>query len=142
PFVDARFPDDVHMPDDCPAEVPPPDDDPWPMPNFHRQTEWRPALKGALPPWDPDFAAGEARFAAWTRLLVEPRLPDGSYDPLSLGVPADSIGPAIGRGIGPPRRDFMTLSLEIGLRFVQAPAATPAWVLQDMQCWIAANGYA
>lgn len=141
-FVDARFPDDVYMPDDCPPELPPPDDDPWPPVNFHRQTEWRAALKGAVPPWDDAFTAGPARFAAWTRLLVEPRLADGSYDPLSLGVPADSIGPAIGRGLGPPRRHFMTLSLEIGLRFIQAPTTTPAWILQDMQCWQCGDGYA
>lgn len=141
-FVDAQFPDDVHMPDDCPPEEPAPPQYQWPQIPFHDQTEWRPALKGAVAPWDPTFTKGPARFAAWTRLLVEPRLADGSYDPLALGVPADSIGPAIGRGLGPPRREFMSLSLEIGLRFVQAPTTTPAWVLQDMQCWIAGNGYA
>lgn len=141
-FVDARFPDDVYMPDDCPPEEPRPADDPWPAINFHDQTEWRGALKGAVPPWDPEFRAGPARFAAWTRLLVEPRLPDGSYDPVALGVPADSIGPAIGRGLGPPPRHFMTLSLEIGLRFIQAPTTEPAWILQDMLCWQAGDGYA
>ncbi len=141
-FVDARFPDDVHMPDDCPPEAPRPDDDPWPPTNFHQQTDWRVALKGAVPPWDPAFVAGPARFASWTRLLVEPRLADGSYDPLALGVPADSIGPAIGRGLGPPMRHFMTLSLEIGLRFIRAPHAHPAWILQDMSCWQAGDGYA
>jgi acyl-CoA thioesterase len=141
-FVDARFPDDVYLPDECPPEEPRPVDDPWPQVNFHEQTDWRPALKGAVAPWDPDFSAGPARFAAWTRLLVEPRLPDGSYDPLALGVPADSIGPAIGRGLGPPPRHFMTLSLEIGLRFIRAPQTQPAWILQDMQCWQCGDGYA
>lgn len=114
----------------------------WPAVPFHDQTEWRPATKGAVPPWDPSFTAGPARFAAWTRLLVEPWLADGTYDPLSLGVPADSIGAAVGRGIGPPRRHFMTLSLEIGLRFIRAPRTSPAWILQDMRCWQAGDGYA
>ncbi len=141
-FVDERFPTDVLMPDDCPPDPPRPADDPWPPTNFHHQTEWRPALIGAVPPWDPAFTAGPARFAAWTRLRNEPRLPDGSYDTVALGVPADSIGPAIGRGLGPNLRHFMSLSLEIGLRFIRTPTTTPAWILQDMRCWQCGDGYA
>ena len=58
-----------------------------------------------------------ARFAAWTRLRVQPLKPDGSYDMLALAVPSDSIGPAIGQGLGGRVRNFMSLSLEIGIRF-------------------------
>ena len=64
---------------------------------------------------------GEARFAAWTRLLVQPHRPDGSYDMLALAVPSDSIGPAIGQGLGGKARNFMSLSLEIGIRFIRPP---------------------
>lgn len=140
-FVDSTFPTDVLMPDECPVAPDRPADDPWPPTNFHHQTEWRPALRGIVPPWDPTYEAGPARMAAWTRLRNEPRLSDGSYDPLALGVPADSIGPAIGRGLGPGSH-FMSLSLEIGLRFIQVPTTSPAWILQDMQCWQCGDGYA
>ncbi len=143
-FVDIPFPDDVAMPDDC---EPPPergaDDSPFPPVNFHRQTDFRSAVPGIKRPWDEDFVGGgPARFAAWTRLFKEPRLPDGTYDPIALGLPADSIGPAIGFGLGPGRTPSMSLSLEIGLRFIQVPTTTPAWILQDMRCWQCGDGYA
>lgn len=141
-FQDAQFPDDVWMPEECPPEVPRPAEFDFPRLNFHHQTEWKPALKGAKAPWEPGYEPGPARFASWTRLLKEPRLPDGSYDPVAMGVPADSIGPAVGRGAGPANGHFMVLSLEIGLRFLRAPTTSPAWILQDMQCWQCGDGYA
>ena len=81
-----------------------------------------------------------ARFAAWTRLRVEPRRPDGSYDMLALAVPSDSIGPAIGQGLAGKVRNFMSLSLEIGIRFIRPPEGR--WVLQHMRCWHCGDGYA
>ena len=137
-FRDIEFPADVKMPDEC--EPPPPrsPDDPWPPINFHDQTEWLPALPFA--PWGEDRPPGPARFASWTRLRVQPLLPDGSYDLLALGVPSDSIGPAIGQGLGNVGRHFMSLSLEIGIRFIRPPEG--AWVLQHMRCWHCGDGYA
>lgn len=143
-FRDVEFPTDVAMPDAC--EPPPPRraDDPWPEINFHEQTDWLPALPFARfgeetegsDPTEP----GPARFAAWTRLKVQPIRPDGSYDLLALAVPSDSIGPAIGQGLGGKARNFMSLSLEIGIRFIRAPAGS--WVLQHMRCWHCGDGYA
>jgi acyl-CoA thioesterase len=136
-FRDVEFPRDVAMPDRC-AEAPPrPADDPWPEINFHQQTDWLPAL-----PFERDASTpgGPARFAAWTRLKVEPRTPDGGYDMLALAVPSDSIGPAIGQGLGGPARHFMSLSLEIGIRFIRPPAGR--WILQHMRCWHCGDGYA
>ena len=142
-YVDVKFPDDVLMPDDCEPPPPPSPDDPWKPTNYHHQTEFRPAAPDQKRTWDRDFVAGgPARFAAWTRLKNEPRMADGSYDPVALGVPADSIGPAIGQGLGPGMHTFMSLSLEIGLRFIQAPTTNPAWILQDMRCWQCGDGYA
>ncbi len=140
-FVDIAFPDDVRPPEACP---PPPArrDERWPAINFHEQTDWRPALPQFFGQPDREWNPGPARFASWTRLLVEPRLPDGRYDPISLAVPADSIGPAIGAKHGPSDEFWMTLSLEIGLRIVQAPTSEPAWVLQDMTAWQSGDGYA
>jgi acyl-CoA thioesterase len=137
-FRDVEFPCDVTMPDDCDPAPPRPADDPWPDINFHQQTDWLPALPFARP--DADRPAGAARFAAWTRLKVEPRMADGSYDMLALAVPSDSIGPAIGQGLGGQGRHFMSLSLEIGIRFIRPPAGR--WVLQHMRCWHCGDGYA
>jgi acyl-CoA thioesterase len=141
-FVDVEFPTDVKPPEECPPPPPRDPDDLFPDINFHHQTDWRPAIprfwERGRDAWEP----GPARFAAWTRLLVEPWLPDGTYDPLSLGVPADSIGPAIGARLGPHAGNWMTLSLEIGLRFIQVPRTSPAWILQDMTAWQCGDGYA
>jgi acyl-CoA thioesterase len=141
-FVDCEFPSDVAMPDACPPPPPRSADDPWPQINFHEQTDWRPAIprhwEQAPDAWEP----GPARFAAWTRLHVEPRLADGSYDPIALAVPADSIGGAIGAKLGPSSERWMSLSLEIGLRIIQPPRTRPAWILQEMRCWQAGDGYA
>ncbi len=142
-FRDLEFPADVAPPEEC--EPPPtrPLDDPWPEINFHEQTEWLPALPfarpGATPAHEPTEGS-RARFAAWTRLRVEPRRPDGSYDMLALAVPSDSIGAAIGQGLRGQVRNFMSLSLEIGIRFIRPPEGR--WVLQHMRCWHCGDGYA
>ena len=137
-FRDIEFPDDVPPPSECEPPPPRPPDDPWPEINFHQQTEWLPALPFA--DWSEPRKGGEARFAAWTRLLVQPHRPDGSYDMLALAVPSDSIGPAIGQGLGTMGRHFMSLSLEIGIRFIRPPEGP--WVLQHMRCWHCGDGYA
>lgn len=141
-FVDVVFPTDVEPPERCPPPPPHRVDDPWPVINFHHQTDWRPALPRFWERGEHAWEPGPARFSSWTRLLVEPRLPDGSYDPLSLAVPADSIGPAIGAKFGPDDQWWMSLSLEIGLRLIQPPRTDPAWILQDMTCWQSGDGYA
>jgi acyl-CoA thioesterase len=138
-FVDVRFPE-VPGPHEVSAPPPPPEDgdDPFGEINFHSQTEWRPVTGNA--PWDPGFRAGPARIAVWTRLIREPALADGSYDPLALAVHGDVIGPAVGQGLGPIGTPFMVLSLEIGIRFVRPPV-TP-WVLQEIEAWHVGDGYA
>lgn len=142
-FRDLEFPADVAPPGKCAPPPPRPADDPWPEINFHEQTEWLPALPFVVPGEPaagdaPRFAA--ARFAAWTRLRVAPLRPDGSYDMLALAVPSDSIGPAIGQGLAGRVRNFMSLSLEIGIRFIRPPEGR--WVLQHMRCWHCGDGYA
>ncbi|HEY5011812.1 MAG TPA: thioesterase family protein [Acidimicrobiia bacterium] len=142
-FRDLEFPADVAPPAQCAPAPPRPADDPWPEINFHGQTEWLPALPFTLPDEAtagdaPRFA--QARFAAWTRLRVAPLRPDGSYDMLALAVPSDSIGPAIGQGLAGRVRNFMSLSLEIGIRFIRPPDGR--WVLQHMRCWHCGDGYA
>jgi acyl-CoA thioesterase len=117
-----------------PDQVPPPPERPNPFGEvaFHRQTMWRPVS----PLDDP----GRGRFAAWVRLHREARLPDGTLDPLVLAVHGDVLGPAVGRALGPRETPTMVLSLEIGIRFIRAPA-TP-WVLQEIEAWHIGDGYA
>jgi acyl-CoA thioesterase len=117
-----------------PDQVPPPPERPNPFGEipFHRQSAWRPVS----PLDDP----GRGRFASWVRLHREPRLPDGTLDPLVLAVHGDVLGPAVGRALGPSETPMMVLSLEIGIRFIRAPAT--AWVLQEIEAWHIGDGYA
>jgi acyl-CoA thioesterase len=136
---DVQFPD-VPPPDECDPPPPQPDDDdsrPWGHINCHDQNDWRPAT--GIAPWLPTYGKGEPRLAAWARLLKEPLLADGSYDPISLAFFADQIGSAVGQGLG-PTDPYMTLSLQIDVRFIAPPATS--WVLQDAEAWHVGDGYA
>ncbi len=65
--------------------------------NFHQQTDWRPTSW-----WDPEtWTSQPAETSCWTRFVKEPRLADGTIDPISLPIPADMLGPAVGQRIGP-----------------------------------------
>lgn len=145
-FQGIEFPNDVLDHDDAPSRPDPAeivdDDNPFPRINFHHQTDWRPALRGFdwSNGWD---EPGEARTASWFRLLHEPRLPDGTIDPVSYCVPADVLGPAVGRRMGPmgpENRPFFVLSLEINLQFL-ATTESP-WTLQHVVAQHAGDGYA
>ena len=73
----------------------------------------------------------------------EPRLPDGRIDPVSLCVPADSVGNAVGRAVGQPARrqqPFLILSLEIDLQFFAD--TTSSWLLQNVTAQHAGDSYA
>jgi len=136
-FLDVRFPEVPHPAD---VEPPPPADDRMPFGhiNFHDQTDWRPV--SGVPLDREAFRAGPARCQIWTRLLEEPTLPEGGYDPLALAIHGDVIGPAVGAGLGPIDAPFMVLSLEIGIRFVATPVSP--WVLQEIEAWHVGDGYA
>ena len=124
-FQELRFPE-VPPPG---AVAPPPDrPNPFGTINFHQQTDWRPVSS-----FD-DY--GKGHFLCWVRLR------EGEPDLLSLTVHGDVLGPAVGRALGPleARGMFMSLSLEIGIRFVRAPV-TP-WVLQEIEAWHVGDGYA
>ena len=126
-FQEVRFPE-VPGPDATP--LPPEEERPNPFGhiNFHDQTEWRPVS----PLDDP----GKGHFLTWVRMRR------GEPDRLVLAVHGDVLGPAVGRALGPQllRGHFMSLSLEIGIRFVRTPA-TP-WVLQEIEAWHVGDGYA
>jgi acyl-CoA thioesterase len=131
-YLDATFPD-VPMPDECRPPPPRPDDSPFADLNFHEQTDWRPTQW-----WDEaDWRPAPAIASAWTRLVKEPRLPDGTIDPISLCIPADTLGMAIGQRVGPS--PFFILTLEIGLQFFRSTDSP--WLLQHVIAPVAADGY-
>jgi acyl-CoA thioesterase len=140
-FVGVERPD-VPAPLDCeppPAERPP--DDPFPVINFHDQTDWRPALPQRT--WDPEVRAasgGVPAMAAWTRLQKSPRDADGDYDWSALCIPGDQLGGAVGRAIGESGGPFFVLTLELSIRFVARPDGE--WILMDGHGWVARDGYA
>jgi acyl-CoA thioesterase len=142
-----EFPADVLPVEQCPTRPDPGEfseaRNPFPPVNFHQQNDWRPALAGFK--WEEGWGSvgpQDARFASWFRLLKEPRLADGTIDPVSHCVPADMLGAAVGRGLGPVAQDmpFMVLSLEINLQFF-APTDS-AWILQHVVSQHAGDGYA
>jgi len=146
-YVGIEFPSDVLPPELCPQRPDPAEmseaRSPFPPVNFHQQNDWRPALEGFS--WEEHWGDREpraSRFASWFRLLDEPRLADGTLDPVSYCVPADMLGPAIGRRIGPLGQDqpFLILSLEINLQFFAT--TTSSWTLQHVVSQHAGNGYA
>lgn len=146
-FEGIEFPADVLRPEQCPSRPDPAEfseaTNPFPPINFHAQTDFRPAMAGFswAGDWDVD-GSREARFASWLRLLEEPRLPDGTIDPVSYCVPADMLGTALSRRMGPNGPDnppFLILSLEINLQFFATTDS--AWILQHTIAQWAGNGY-
>jgi hypothetical protein len=70
--------------------------------------------------------------------VKEPRLPDGTIDPISLPIPADMLGPAVGQRTGPS--SFFVVTLELGLHWFAR--TTSSWVLQHVVSPHAGDGYA
>lgn len=139
-YRDVRIPDDAGLPDD--HEPPPPrePDDPFPALPFHQQTDWRPAVGARW--WDDDdvWQPGPGRTGSWMRLAVDPRLDDGSWDPVALCVPGDTVGSAIAQRVGPgDEHHFFTLTLELSLQ-VFARQSSP-WVFQHVRAPVAGAGY-
>lgn len=139
-YRDATIPPEAGRPED--HEPPPPrdPDDPFPPLPFHHQTEWRLAI--GTPWWadEPAPSSGAARTGSWMRLVREPVLADGTYDPLALCVPGDTVGSAIGQRLGPGSdHHFFTLTLEMDLQVV-SPQRSP-WVFQHLVAPVAGGGY-
>ena len=144
-YVDTVLPEGAGRPEDHDPPPPKTADDPFPPLPFHQQTDWRPAIGHRW--WDDAEAwrPGPARAGSWTRLTVDPVLPDGSWDPVSLCVPADTVGMAIGQHLGPgdgtdDDHAFFTLTLELSLQVFAAQ--TSPWVFQHVRAPAAGDGYA
>ena len=134
--LDVRFPS-VPPPDQVVRPKPPPGFGIARLP-YHYSVETRP-VSGNLP-WDNNWERGPARWMGWHRLRKNPRLPDGSLDPLAYVPASDMIGAALRQGQGPDAKLALVISLEISIHFFAR--TTSEWLLQDTQVMHAADGHA
>jgi acyl-CoA thioesterase len=135
-FVDVTFPD-VPEPETVTRAKPPPGATVGRLP-YHYSVETRRVLGSE--PWTHDWPPGPARWAAWHRLRNNPRLPDGTLDPLAYVPAADMIGPAVRQAQGGNAPLTMVISLEICLHVFAHTDSE--WLLQDAQACQAGDGYA
>ena len=104
---------------------------------YRHSVEVRPVLGNM--PWEKDWQAGPARFLAWHRLRNNPRLADGSLDPLAYVPAADLIGAPLRQAQGPQGNSGMVISLEICLHVFARTDSE--WLLQDAHACQARDGY-
>ncbi len=131
-------PPEVPEPDDCAPRAVLDPDSPFARIPYHAQTDFR--LTAPSPSWGQEFPPGEPRTSSWFRFKAPPRLPDGRWDPTSLAVPGDILGPAVHAGAGSSVGPFLVISLQISLQFV-ADLRTE-WLLQHTAAHAAGDGYA
>ena len=143
-FTDARLPDGLPVPEDCPSfrDPPPPGlglDDFEPMP-FWSHVEGRPAMGHAF--WE-QYEPDRAERAGWYRFDDSPIRSDGTLDPLALIVLADFMPGAVGErvgGTGPAERPWFSPSVDLTFHLL-APCRSE-WVLCHNTSRHAGDGYA
>jgi len=104
---------------------------------YHHQTDFR--IGTEVDPWGQE-GPGEPRTFSWFRFLEAPLLDDGRWEPATLAVPGDILGPAVGVGRGRPDEFFMVLSLQISLQLLEP--MTGKWLGQHTRSHHAGDGYA
>jgi acyl-CoA thioesterase len=112
---------------------------------FHQQFEYRIADGERF--WQPDEAAGPARYARWARYKTPQRDADGHYDRLALLPLIDMMPAALHRAIGPGGYRFFAPSLDLTsyviddttrewlLFTVTARRAKAGWAIADTDVW-------
>lgn len=136
-FVGARFPD-VPGPEECAVPSARDESSPFAAIPYHHQTEFR--MVDDRFPATRDVPPAEPESVSWFRFRVPPLRPDGTWEPTSLALPGDILGPAVHVGAGSSVGHFMAISLQISLQFV-AEVRTE-WILQHTRAHVAADGYA
>lgn len=135
-FVDVARPD-VRPPHETAAiKSPTPVKKRW-VPNIFRQMEAR--LADGYQ-WEGEaWAPRPARIVRWVRHRVPQRLPDGTYDPLSLPPIVDAMPPSVIQRLGPGFTPFVAPSLDLTVHFLEP--ITSEWVLTDTHTRYAGDGY-
>jgi hypothetical protein len=99
------------------------------------------------PFWQPDFAAGPARYARWFRYKVPQRDADGRFDRLAIPPLVDTMPTALHRAIGPGAYRFYAPSLDLTvytvddtlrewlLVSVTVRRAKSGWAIADAEVW-------
>lgn len=136
-FVGAVAPD-VPGPEECSPRPELDADSPFARIPYHFQTEFR--LTDRTIGWGREFPPGEPRASSWFRFRRPPLLPDGRWEPATLALPGDILGPAVHSAAGSEAGEFLVISLQIGLQFVGD--VRTEWVLQHTRAHVAGDGYA
>jgi len=112
---------------------------------FHQQVEYRIAEGDRF--WQPEEAAGPARYARWARYRTAQRDAAGRLDRLALMPLIDMMPAALHRAIGPGGYRFMAPSLDLTayviddtarewlLFAVTARRARAGWAIADTDVW-------
>lgn len=127
---------DVPDPEDCPVREHDPES-PFANIPYHHQTQFRPVGNWN---WSEDRPPADPTTASWFRFNDPPLRADGTWEPATLALPGDILGPAVHAGAGSAVGMFLVVSLQIGMQFI-APAKGP-WLLQHTHAHVAGGGYA
>lgn len=112
---------------------------------FYHQLESRLAEGAAF--WQPDFAAGPARYARWFRYRVPQRDAEGRFDRLAIPPLVDTMPTALHRAIGPGPYRFYAPSLDLTVYTVDDTCrewllvavtlrrAKGGWAIADAEVW-------
>ena len=139
-FTDLEPPADVAPPSEQPSFRDPP---PEGVDTFPPMRFWDEVIEGRAgighPPWE-DYVPDRAVRAAWYRFDEPPSLDDGTIDPLSLVVMADTMPGAVGEKVGNDDRDWWAPSADLTVHLLQP--CLSSWVLCHNTARFAGDGYA
>jgi acyl-CoA thioesterase len=112
---------------------------------FHQQFDYK--LADGERFWQPDFAAGPARYARWARYRTPQRDAEGRLDRLALLPLIDMMPAALHRAIGPGDYRFLAPSLDLTTYVIDdtrrewllfamtARRARAGWAIADTDVW-------
>jgi acyl-CoA thioesterase len=105
---------------------------------FYHQLECKLADGPAF--WQPDFAAGPARYARWFRYRVPQQDAEGRFDRLAVPPLVDTMPTALHRAIGPGGYRFYAPSLDLTVYTIDD--TTREWLLVAVTCRRSLGGWA
>jgi len=139
-FTGLAPPDEIIPPDACPSfRDPPPEgvESFEPMPFWAERIEGRSMIGHA--PWE-DYIPERAERVYWYRYDEPPFLDDGSLDPVSLVVLADTMPGAVGERVGKSNRSWFAPSVDLTVHLLDV--CRSSWVLAHNRARFAGGGYA